>query len=297
MKILHIFDMHVSLGSLKVFDAAARLGSFKAAAEELNLSQSAVSHAIAKLEQDVSALLFDRAGRQLLLTATGRSLHGYVGEAFTQIRLGLSELSSNQAQVLRLHSAPSFAAQWLTPRLSRFFKAHPGMRVQIAASTDYTSFAADDFDADIVYRAPRGENLVVHALGEESVEPMCAPELAAAIRSPRDLYGQTLIRSALKTISWEDWFKLNDLPPPGTPTTLFDRSLMAITAAADGLGVCLDSTRLAERELASGRLVRPLAAVSKSPTESDHYLTYPRRNADRPIVIAFTTWLLSELAL
>lgn len=287
--------MHVSLGSLKVFDAAARLGSFKAAADELNLSQSAVSHAIAKLERDVNALLFDRAGRQLLLTANGRSLHRHVGEAFTQIRLGLNELSSNQAQVLRLHAAPSFAAQWLTPRLTRFFDAHPGMRVQIAASTDYTQFAADEYDADIVYGAPQTEGLVVHALGEERIEPMCSPQVAARITTPADLYGQTLIRSSLKSVTWEDWFLAQDLAAPDQPTTLFDRSFMAISAAADGLGVCLDSTRLAERELASGRLVTPLADIARPLTEANHVLTYPQRNAQRPIVVAFTKWLLAEL--
>ena len=239
--------MNIAFGSLRAFDAAARHGSFRLAAEELNLSPSAVSHAISKLEKSLGALLFDRNGRSLSLTQNGQTLHKHVEEAFSHIRVGVTAVSARQAQLLRLHTAPSFAAQWLTPRLADFLEKHPGMEVRIAASTDYSRFAADEFDADIVYGKPDNDSLVVHSLGREVVKPMCSPKMAEKIRTPEDLYGLTLIRSSLKAVTWEDWFKANRMKAPEAVGMRFDRSFMSVQAAADGLGVCLDSTRLAER--------------------------------------------------
>ncbi|MBB4858322.1 DNA-binding transcriptional LysR family regulator [Novosphingobium chloroacetimidivorans] len=288
--------MHISLGSLHVFDAAARHLSFKAAANELNLSPSAVSHAIAKLERDLGAILFDRDGRQLALTLDGRTLHRPVEEALALVRSGIKAVTTRQAEMLRLHAAPSFAAQWLTPRLHKFLAANPGMEVQIAADTDYSRFTNDEFDADIVYGLREQEGMIVHPLGEERISPLCAPELAARIAKPADLLSHVLICSTLKSVQWDNWLRINGLQPGQGAMMRFDRSFMAISAAADGLGICLDSTRLAERELTSGRLVAPLAGRSEDLLETGHYLVYPKRNATRPIVKAFTRWVLAEIA-
>lgn len=287
--------MHISLGALHVFDAAARLLSFKAAAEELNLSPSAVSHAIAKLERDLGTLLFDRDGRKLALTLDGRALHGPVEEALALVRSGLRAVAARQANVLRLHAAPSFAAQWLTPRLHNFLSAHPGMEVQIAADTAYTRFTNDEFDADIVYGASDQKGLISHPLGEERVQPLCAPAMAVRIDTPTDLLNHVLIFSTLKSVQWGQWLRANGIDEVGGSTMRFDRSFMALSAAADGLGICLDSVRLAERELASGQLVAPLAGMSEDLTDVGHHLVYPKRNATRPIVRAFTRWLLAEI--
>jgi LysR family transcriptional regulator, glycine cleavage system transcriptional activator len=288
--------MHVPVNALRVFEAAARLGSFKVAAEELALSPSAVSHAIAKLERDIGVILFDREGKRVSLTLDGQMLQSPVEEAFGLLRTALTSVLTRQSRVLRLHAAPSFAAQWLTPRLASFYAAHPGVEVQIAASTDYSRFNNDEFDADIVYRKPDSEGLICVSLGQEEVQPMCTPALAERIQTPSDLLEHILICSSLKAVTWEDWFRANEIVPPKIIGMRFDRSFMAIQAAADGLGVCLDSTRIAERELLSGRLVAPLRSRSNMLTESDHYLVYPRRNARRPIVQEFERWLLSELS-
>jgi DNA-binding transcriptional LysR family regulator len=288
--------MHIGLNSLNVFDAAARHLSFKEAAEELHLSASAVSHAIAKLERDLGTMLFDREGRKLALTRDGRTLHGPVEEALALIRSGLKAVASRQANVLRLHAAPSFASQWLTPRLYAFLAAHPGMEVQIAADTSYTRFTNDEFDADIVYGASDRDGLISHSLGQETIQPLCTPEIAARIKEPSDLVGEVLISSTLKSVQWGQWLRANDVEGWGGSTMRFDRSFMALSAATDGLGICLDSRLLAERELASGRLVAPLAGKSTELADVGHHLVYPRRNATRPIVRAFTRWLLAEVA-
>jgi DNA-binding transcriptional LysR family regulator len=249
---------HVPLSFLRVFEAAGRTGSFRAAAVELNLTPSAVSHAIRKLEQALGIALFERNTRNVRLSYEGEALMRHVSRAFDELRRGMDVVSTRGPNLLRLHCAPSFAAQWLTPRLADFLKQHPGVEVRIAAGTDYTRFNTDEFDADIVYGSARVEGLIVVPLGEETIAPMCAPDLAAMIATPSDLFNQVLIQSDSKQIQWADWFAANGLVAPPPNGSRFDRSFIAIAAAAEGLGVALESTRLAERELASGRLVMPL---------------------------------------
>lgn len=288
---------HIHLSLLRAFEAAGRTGSFRTAAEELSLTPSAVSHAIRKLEQALGASLFERDGRAVRLSAEGEALMRHVGRAFEELRRGVELVATRGPQMLRLHSAPSFAAQWLSPRLSRFLRDHPGVEVRLAAGIDYTRFVNDEFDADIVYGTPRQEGLVVLPLGEETVTPMCAPELAERIRTPSDLYQQVLIESEHKQVRWPAWFARNGLAPPRPQGTRFDRSFLALAAAADGLGVALESTRLAERELASGRLVRPLAGTAEDIRYVGHHLVHPRAVRQRQVLRLFLRWLATELEL
>src|SRR5919112_4503925 len=244
---------HVPLSFLRVFEAAGRTGSFRAAAVELNLTPSAISHAIRKLEQVLGLALFERDTRNVRLSYEGEALMRHVSRAFDELRRGMEVVSTRGPKLLRLHCAPSFAAQWLTPRLTDFLKSHPGVELRLAAGIDYTRFTADEFDADIVYGPPRAEGLIVVPLGEETIEPMCAPHLAATITTPGDLSNHVLIQSDSKQIQWADWFAANGLVAPPPNGSRFDRSFLAIAFATQGLGVALESTRLAERELASGR--------------------------------------------
>ena len=287
----------VPLSILRAFEAAGRTGSFRSAALELGLTPSAVSHAVRKLEQTLGASLFARDGRAVHLSAEGEALMRHVGRAFEELRRGLELVSTRGPQLLRLHCAPSFAALWLSPRLARFLRDHPGIEVRLAAGTDYTRFLNEEFDADIVYGPPRQEGLVDVPLGEETVTPMCAPELARAIRNPMDLFAQVLIESETKQVRWSDWFARNGLPAPRPQGVRFDRSFLAIAAAVDGLGVTLESTRLAERDLAAGRLVRPLAGSAEDVRYVGHHLVFPRSARQRHSLRLFTKWLGQELDL
>jgi DNA-binding transcriptional LysR family regulator len=204
-------------------------------------------------------------------------------------------VSARGPKLLRLHCAPSFATQWLTPRLAAFLKQHPGIELRLAAGTDYTRFNSDEFDADIVYGPPRAEGLVVVPLGEETIAPMCTPDLAATITSPADLFSHVLIQSDSKQIQWSDWFTANGLVAPPPNGSRFDRSFLAIAVAAQGLGVALESTRLAERELASGRLVMPLEQTSTPVRYVGHNLVFPRHVRQRHPLRTFAEWLLAEL--
>jgi LysR family transcriptional regulator, glycine cleavage system transcriptional activator len=285
----------VPLSFLRVFEAAGRTGSFRAAAMVLNLTPSAVSHAIRKLEQVLGIPLFERDTRHVRLSYEGEVLMRHVSRAFEELRRGMDVASTRGPKLLRLHCAPTFAAQWLTPRLADFLKKHPGIEVRLAAGSDYTRFDADEFDADIVYGPPRVEGLIVVPLGEETITPLCAPDLAATIATPSDLLDHVLIQSDNKQIQWADWFAANGLiaaPPSGSR---FDRSFLAIAAAAEGLGVALESTRLAERELDLGRLVMPLNQKAVPIHYVGHNLIFPRYVRQRRPLRAFAQWIMTEL--
>lgn len=296
---------HLPLSGLRVFEAVTRSGSFRSAADDLGLTASAVSHAIRTLERDLGTVLFEREGRSVRLTAKGETLMRHVERAFGELQLGVGEVAARGPQLLKLHCAPSFAAQWLVPRLRRLLRECAGLELRIAAGTDYTHFLADEFDADIVYGAlppdfygaATRQGIMVMPLGTEVVTPLCAPELAPEIRSARDLLGQTLIESETKKVRWPAWFAANGMVAPASNGPRFDRSFLSLSAAADGLGVALESTLLAERELASGRLVRPLQGVCEDVVYTGHWLVFLRTRRYARSMVMFLEWLTKELQL
>lgn len=296
---------HLPLTALRAFEAATRTGSFRLAADDLGLTPSAVSHAIRGLESALGTMLFAREGRSIRLTPEGETLMRHVERGFGELQLGIASVAARKPLLLRLHSAPSFAAQWLVPRLGRLLEECEGLELRIAASTDYTKFLADEFDGDIVYGAPPTEftgggapsGVIVVPLGREVVTPLCAPALAAAIGTPRDLFDHVLIESDNKRVRWPAWFAANGLPAPPPRGPRFDRSFISLSAAMDGLGVALESTLLAEREIAAGRLVQPLKGIAEDVIYTGHWLVFPRaKRYARPMVL-FLDWLARELRL
>ena len=245
---------HLHLTALRAFEAATRTGSFRTAADDLGLTPSAVSHAIRGLERDLGTVLFEREGRSVRLTPEGETLMHHVERGFGELQLGIGSIAARKPQLLKLHCAPSFAATWLVPRLRRLLTECAGLELRLATGTDYTKFLADEFDADIVYGSPSPDyygsltqqGVVVLPLGTEVVTPLCAPSLAPAIRSPRDLFGHTLIESDNKKVRWPAWFAANGLAAPVSRGPRFDRSFMSLSAAVDELGIALESLLLAE---------------------------------------------------
>ncbi len=287
----------IPLSVLRSFEAAGRCGSFKLAADELGLTPGAVSHAIGKLEDALGVALFTRTTRAVALTQDGETLMTHMARAFHDMRQGLERVSSRGQRLLRLHAAPSFAAQFLAPRLPRFLDANPGVDIRLAAGTDYARFKNDEFDADIVYGAlPVAPGLLAIDLAEETVTPLCSPAVAAGIHAPADLLTQKLIHSDNKLIRWSDWFSANGIKAPAPHGLRFDRSFLAIGAAVDGQGVALESTLLAGRELAQGRLVAPLAGIARDLTYIGHHFVYPRARQGSQLIECFLSWLLRELA-
>jgi DNA-binding transcriptional LysR family regulator len=287
----------IPLSVLRSFEAAGRSGSFRLAADELGLTPGAVSHAIAKLEDALGVSLFARTTRSVALTPEGETLLSHMERAFNDMRQGLERVSSRGQRLLRLHAAPSFAAQFLAPRLPRFLEANPSVEIRLAAGTDYARFKTDEFDADIVYGAlPTSPGLLAIDLAQETVTPLCTPALAANIRNPADLLTQKLIHSDNKQIRWADWFGANGIKAPAPHGLRFDRSFLAIGAAVDGQGVALESTLLAGRELSQHRLVAPLAGTARDLTYIGHHFVYPRARQGSALIESFLAWLLKELA-
>ena len=296
---------HLPLSALRAFEAASRTGSFRAAAVDLGLTPSAISHALRGFEKQLGAALFVRDGRAIRLTPEGETLMRHVERGFGELELGIGSIIGRGPQLLRLHCAPSFATQWLVPRLKRMLTEVRGLEIRIAAGTDYTRFANEEFDADIVYGAPvpgfyglnPNQAVFVLPLGTEVVTPLCAPSLASEIRSPRALLRQTLIESDNKKVRWPQWFAANGMIAPVPRGPRFDRSFLSLSAAADGLGVALESTLLAERELASGRLVRPLEDRCQDVLYTGHWLVFPRARRYSRSIELFVGWLGKELGL
>lgn len=286
----------IQLSALRTFESAGRLGSFTAAADELGFTPSAVSHAIRNLEDALGVKLFIRRTRAVELSMEGAALMRSVERAFDELRRGMETVSRRTPRSLRLHCAPSFAAQFLAPRLPQFLTAHPGIEVRLAAGTDYTRFTTDEFDADITYGPVRLSGVETIPLGPEHVTPLCAPSLAETIKSPSDLLDQILIQSDNKQVRWPDWFAANGLSAPPLRGLRFDRSFLAIAAAREGHGIALESTLLASKELASGQLIAPLVRTSQNITYVGHHFVYPSRSKTAPMIKIFLTWLNAELA-
>src|ERR1700730_11799819 len=190
--------------ALRAFEAAAGPGPLRAAPTPL-----AVSHAIRDFEEQIGTTLFERDGRRMQVNQAGEELLRRVSGAFDELRNGLEVASTRSSNLLRIHCAPSLAAQWLMPRLRELIAQHPELEVRLAAGTDYPHFRNDELDIDICYGPPRQEGMAVLPLGEEIVRPMCAPSLAGAIREAADLLKLPLIESEQKRVRWNAWFAVN----------------------------------------------------------------------------------------
>lgn len=292
-------NMRVSIKAIQAFEAAARLGSFALAADELVVTPSAISHQIHLLEEQLGVLLFQRIHRSVLLTDVGRQYASEIMPAFGNIREATRvAAAAGRPGALAVHSTPSFATQWLLRRLPAYTEANPEVDLRVQASADRIDLAKGLADVDIRYNpgpAPAGS--VMTSFPDDVIVPMCSPRLAQGLRPIReaaDLAGHTLIHSEITILTWRDWARQQR----GVRLDLgrgprFDRSFMAITAAVDGLGICLDSMLLAEHELTSGKLVIVLPETAM--TAPGHGFLTLRARASAPNIVAFRDWLLAEL--
>ena len=290
----------VTLKSVQAFEAAARLSSFALAAEELFVTPSAISHQIKLLEAQVGVLLFHRVHRSVVLTDAGQRYAQEISTAFAKIALATQAIGRGEkSDILTIHCTPSLAAQWLMPRLARFSSSHPDIDVRINASTEAADLFGLEADIDIRYGRTKVQppGTMSIPLPTETIVPLCSPSLLTArspIRLPKDLERQVLIHSESCLVSWRDWsnnHKRIRLDVSRGPR--FDRSFMSVNAAVDGLGVCLESLILVERELETGRLVAPFG-FDGLPVNG-YTLLVLRSRADLPKIRWFNEGLFEEL--
>lgn len=291
----------ISLKSVQAFEAAARLSSFALAAEELFVTPSAVSHQIKLLEEQVGIRLFHRVHRAVILTDAGRRFAEEVTAAFARIETATRNIGRGEkSDILTVHSTPSFATQWLMPRLARFSAENPDIDVRLHAAVAAIDLTTQAVDIDIRYGHKRLQppGILVVDFPPETVVPLYAPALANGphpIRTPDDLCHHTLIHSEVCLVGWRDWWRENrKVRLDITRGPRFDRSFMAISAAVDGLGVCFESLLLAQRELESGRLVAPLGL--EGPKVQGYTFNILKSRADLPKIRSFQDWLFAQLA-
>lgn len=284
---------------LRAFEAAARLESFTLASRELHLTQSAISHQIRELEDYFGRKLFERLHRRVEPTPEARRLLESLSRVFDAIEAACEEVSlAPQAQVLAVHCAPSLAVKWLGPRLPAFMKQHPDITIRLTSGPEPVDLTVvREIDVAITYGAinPRAGVSSI-ALGEETIAPLCAPGIIdASADLAEQLMEAPLIDSQLSPVKWPGWFDINGMVCPKRPRASFDRAAMAISAAVDGMGIALESTRLARRELLRGELIELGSAAFTPVRRALHFLTYRENEGHLRKVRTFLEWVAAAL--
>lgn len=284
------------LPTLVAFEAVARRRSFALAAGELNLTASAISHQIARLESFLGVKLFDRSGQAVRLSAAGEGYLRRVAGALGAISAATDDVRQGVRNSLYVHASPSFASLWLMPRLADFAQAHPGISLFLSASPTHSDFALGQADLDVRYGIPQWPDLVVQPLFEERILPLASPAFIERhrLREPAELLHVPLIQSTVSIVQWADWLGARGVGQgPERYALRFDRAQLALDAAVQGLGVALESATIAAPHLAEGRLA-PLFDTAWAIPVQAHFLVYPARHAKRPEVEAFSSWVLAQ---
>ncbi len=283
-----------SLNGLRAFEAAARQLSFTRAADELGVTQSAVSHQIRALEEQMGVTLFRRVNQGLLLTDAGQLLLPAVRDAFDRLAAGVERVREREASGrLTISVSPYFAGRWLMPRIGRFRALHPEIELRLSANQQYVDFDRET-DIDLALRHGLGvwEGLRADRFLDDEVFPVCSPSLHPPLRTPDDLRAHVLLADEQHEY-WGAWLSaagLTDMAP-SAGLQLTDIGL-AIQAAIAGQGVAMGRASLIEEELADGRVIRPFAL--SIPADYGIYVVCPEATAERPKIAAFRAWLLAE---
>lgn len=284
-----------SLRSLQVFERAAHHGSFTGAAEELGVSQGAVSRQVQELECWLDQELFRRSGPILKLTSTGKTLGEEIGRAMEILHSAIqSAQPATDARHVTLSMLPSVAAKWLAPRLGRFVQSNPLIDLRVTASRHLVDFAAEGVDAAIRYGKGNWPGLVAELLAEETIAPVCTRDYAARIglKTPADLSKATLLHSDAEE-GWAAWFRaagLESIPVPRGPR-LGDEAA-TLQAVLDGQGIALGRSVLVADDINTGRLFVPFGIELQA---SYSYWFVAPANATAPADLhAVRDWLKKE---
>jgi len=286
-----------SLNGLRAFEAAARHLSFTQAASELNVTQTAISHQIRRLEEELGIRLFVRKNRALALTPKARDYLPGVRAAFNDLRLATDRLlRKDDDRVLTVSTLASLAAKWLLPRLTAFQEAHPGIDVRITTSTALVDFRGGDVDAAIRYGRGNWQGLRAEWLMADDFFPVCSPALLNGKRPlnrPEDLRDHVLLHTSTNSDDWRQWLTAAGLPSDISkqPGITFDLILMTVQAAIDGIGVAMGRTSYVQDDIAKGRLVVPFKIAL--PADAGFYLVSPEGRREAPKLAAFRQWVVA----
>lgn len=287
-----------SLNALKAFESAARHESFTRAAEELCVTQGAVSHQVKALETAIGLKLFNRERQRLIITEAGREYLAVVRDAFDRIALGTERITQRQRSgVLTVSTSPDFAAKWLVHRLGRFAEMHPEIDLRISATMHHVDFAREEVDLAVRHGDGNWAGLDVVRLCSEELFAVCSPKLISGWKrsiKPADVLKLPLLHLDDRS-DWSRWLAAAGVT--GTEAShgpILNRASMVIDAAANGQGVGLARTTLAAWDLINARLVAPFSVTL--PLSKSYWIVCPRAMSTLPKIATFRDWLLAEAA-
>ncbi|MBW6398490.1 LysR family transcriptional regulator [Roseomonas sp. HJA6] len=284
--------------ALQAFEACARHLSVSRAAEELHLTQSAVSRQLAGLEALLGVRLFLRVRQRLVMTAAAAAYAPQLRAALARIEAATLEVMAHQGAggTLTLAVQPTFGTRWLMPRLPRFLAAHRRIVVNFR---NYTTrpmpldFAAEDVDAAIMLEETPQRGIATHRLVADRRVPVCAPVLAETLAVTADIARQTLLQHSTRPRAWADWLAMAGVEGvDGFRGPRFHHHAMVAEAAAQGMGVALMPRFMVAEDIARGRLAVPFDQALDS---GEHYVfAYPETSAELPALRLFRDWLIAE---
>ncbi|WP_175844951.1 LysR substrate-binding domain-containing protein [Burkholderia arboris] len=285
-----------SLNALQIFDIVARNGSFTRAAEQLCLTQGAVSRQILALEGFYQFPLFKRTPKGLTLTVEGELLLPTVRESFARIEEVSMRLSRRRTELAL--KVPTCTMQWMLPRIMRFQAEHPELQVQITTTWDHhVDFRMEPFDAAVIYAAGAGPDMHAIPLFDEQLTPVCAPALLERqpLASLDDLAGHTLLHPTRDHRDWKRWLDHAGAPHVDSTRGLsFETLDLATQASIDGYGIAIGDRTLVDENVAAHRLVMPFDI--SLPTGMGYYFVYPGGSGQQPKIQLFGDWIASERA-
>ena len=285
------------LTALKAFEAAARSESFTQAADELCVTQGAVSQQVKALEEALQIKLFKREHQRLVLTTAGREYLDVVRDALDRIAAGTERLVRRpNVNALTVSTSPDFAAKWLVHRLGRFTETHSELNLRVSAMMRHIDFAREDIDIAIRHGDGIWLGLDVVRLCSDRLFPVCSPTLMAG--RPPITKATDLLKFPLLHLDdakpWTRWFESAGITDPVPHGPTLNRASMLIDAAVNGQGIALARTTLAAWDLISGRLVKPID-ISVEVLKT-YWIVCPKATATLPKIVAFRNWLLAEAA-
>lgn len=285
------------LNALKSFEAAARRGSFQAAASELFVTPSAVSHQIKTLEEFIGLELFIRQPRKIALTHAGEDYYRSIQTALNEIDRSTQKLiSTHQSGDLHLSVAPAFLTRWLLPRISSFYETHPDIKIEISAASGLIDFNVQETDMAVYFGSGDWPDIDIHLLRHYQQRPVCNPLLLQGkrIQNPEELLEYPFLHVNKRQEEWPNWFnQLGVEFKEKKQGMYFSSGSLTTVAAINGLGFALADVGFVSEEIASGKLVSPVSEHLK--TDKSFYLVYQKNRAMTYSMKSFHNWLLAEM--
>ncbi|WP_345171977.1 LysR substrate-binding domain-containing protein [Sphingosinicella ginsenosidimutans] len=283
------------LNPLRAFEAAGRHVSFTRAAEELGVTQTAVSRQVAVLEAYMRCRLFERHNSALVLTDAGQAYLNSIQPAMETIGEATAMTRGQSSNVVKARVYLTFALRWLLPRLPRFRAAHPKIEINLSTSLLPADFERDDLDVNICHGGPEWPGVSSLLIFKDRLTPTCSPALIESLGrnlTPADLVHQPLLHSRNRIADWGDWFRFAGVDVQLEPGITFETSSLVYEGARQGLGFALSQVALVKGEIERGELCAPFPAMAR---ESGYFFLHKTGRIEAKTRI-FRDWLMQEVA-